>query len=185
MTNANAWYSGTVTVGAVGAPYHSFAHWSGDVGGADTNAAELAVLMDRGRLLTAVFAANLATDRTPESWLAHYYGDTDDFDALALSDTDGDGMVAWREHKAGTSPIDGDDVLRIGAAVVRTGTDDFVIGWSTVSGRLYSVYSTTNLLAPWVTNLLLGPGDGLPRNYTNTPALGRRFFRVGVEQPAP
>jgi len=186
-TNGNAWHSlgSTVTVNAVGAPYHSLAHWSGDVGTADTNAAELTVLMDRGRILAAVFTANLATNRTPEWWLAGYYGHTNDFDALALSDTDGDGMAAWQEHEAGTSPIDGGDVLRISEAAARTDTGDFLIRWNTVSGRLYSVYSTTNLLTPWVTNLFRSPGDGLPKTYTNTPAPGGHFFRIGVGQPAP
>jgi len=187
VTNGNTWYSlgSTVMVSAVSAPYHGLALWSGDVGTADTNAAELTVSMDRGRILTAVFTASLATNRTPEWWLAGYYGHTNDFDALALSDTDRDGMAAWQEHEAGTSPIDGGDALRISEAAAKTDTGDFLIRWNTVSGRLYSVYSTTNLLTAWVTNLFRSPGDGLPKTYTNTPAPGGRFFRIGVGQPAP
>ena len=187
VTHGNAWYAlgSNVILRAVNEPYYSFENWSGDVGTSSTSEAECSVLMSRGRLLTAAFTPNFATNRTPEWWLAGYYGHTNDFDALALSDTDRDGMAAWKEHKAGTSPIDGGEYLQIREAALAAGADDFVISWNTVSGRLYSVYSTTNLLSSWITNLYRSPGDGLLKTYTNAHAEGRSFFRIGVKQPVP
>ena len=118
---------------------------------------------------------------TPIWWLAGHYGHTTDFDALALSDTDGDGLAAWEEHKAGTSPVDDEEHLGIRIVPVPDSAEEFVIRWNTASGRLYSVHSTTNLLLPWVTNLPWQPAHGTFDSYTNAVMPQERYFRIKVK----
>jgi len=183
VSNGNAWCaSGTnVTVSATGEQYFAFSHWVGDTGSGDTNQAELALSMDRGRLLTAVFTEELAANGTPKWWLAAHYGHTNDFDALALSDTDNDGMAAWEEHKAGTSPVDDEEYFGISMVSTPGNAEPFVIRWNTVSGRLYSVHSTTNLLLPWITNLPWQPAHGTFDSYTNAGMQQQEYFRIRVK----
>jgi alpha-tubulin suppressor-like RCC1 family protein len=52
--------------------------------------------------LSVVFAENMTEHGVPETWLAAH-GLTDE-----LSDTDSDGLPAWQEYVAGTSPADND-----------------------------------------------------------------------------
>jgi len=184
VSNGNAWYtSGTnADLVATGAPYYGFAGWSGDTAGGDTNQARLIVTMDRGRTLTAAFSALLAAHGTPQWWLARYYGHTNDFDRAALSDTDRDGLAAWKEYWSGTSPTDPTEGLWVHAMNSGAGGSRWVIHWNSVTGRLYSVYSTPDLTSPsWTTNLYRAPGNGSLMSYTNNHADVQLFFRLGVE----
>ena len=57
-----------------------------------------------GGTIHVEFAENMATNNTPEWWLATYYPGTNDFNLAALSDTDGDSIPAWAEYLAKTDP---------------------------------------------------------------------------------
>lgn len=96
---------------------------------------------------------------------------------------DGDGFNNWCEYVAGTDPRNAGSVWRLGLSrsIDYTGT---ILSFDSVSGRVYSVYSRTNLLyGEWrqITNNLVGDG-----NVMNATALSNRsveFFRVEVELP--
>ena len=185
VTSANTWYAlGTnVVVRATNSLYFTFANWSGDVSGlGDTNQPELTVPMDSGRLLTATFTANMATNNTPEWWLADHYGHTNDFDALAESDTDGDGMAAWEENEAGTDPTNTMSKLEVEAI---DGNDPYmVLQWSSVSNRLYSIWGSTNILTNGWWNIDSNIPAVPPMNtWTVTPASAEfEYYRIGVER---
>jgi hypothetical protein len=102
----------------------------------------------------------------------------------AAADSDNDGMRDGDEGVAGTDPTDAADCLRIsGAAVWPAGE---VIEWPSVSGRLYSVEASTDLLyapafAPGVfTNV---PGVGGVMRCTNAGASRADFLRIRVNVP--
>ncbi len=63
-------------------------------------------------ILHTEFAANLATNYTPEWWLAQH-GWTNDFDAAAMSDNDGDNIPTWAEYQADTIPTNPNSALTI------------------------------------------------------------------------
>jgi len=97
-------------------------------------------------------------------------------------DTDGDGLNDREELVAGTCATNDAECFRIDAFGSVPGTNQLVLNWTTVSGRFYSVYSTTNLLfAAWQTNLLLTLSDGRPGMYTNNPDGRNMFYKVGVD----
>jgi hypothetical protein len=100
-----------------------------------------------------------------------------------LPDTDGDGAPDGDEVIAGTDPIDGTDYFRIADAAARAA--NCVLSWDTVSGRLYTVSTTTNLLRPSWSNLSQIAGDGRPCAFTNPlQNLRERFYRLGVSTNA-
>jgi hypothetical protein len=66
-------------------------------------------------------------------------------------DSDGDGLKDWQEYIAGTDPTNAASCLKV-AQTTRN-----VITWSSVTGRVYSVYWSTNLMdgfQPLETNIL-------------------------------
>lgn len=64
-------------------------------------------------VLTAAFAENLTTNTgTPEWWLAQY-GLTNNFNAAATNDADGDSMPTWAEFHADADPTNRSSVLTI------------------------------------------------------------------------
>lgn len=87
------------TLTATASNYFTFASWAGDLSGL-TNPTNL--VLNQNRSITALFAELLATNSTPQWWLASYGLSPDD--AGALSDNDLDGLAAWQEYQAGTDP---------------------------------------------------------------------------------
>ena len=71
--------------------------------------------------LEAAFRENLATNATPEWWLAGH-GFTDNFNSAALGDPDRDGAPTWTEFHADTIPTDGASVLKV-VAVAQVNAD--------------------------------------------------------------
>ncbi|HRT06728.1 MAG TPA: MBG domain-containing protein, partial [Kiritimatiellia bacterium] len=73
--------------------YYHFDHWTNSASGTNN---PFALIMDRPKSAHALFAENLATNYTPEWWLAEH-GWTNDFDAAALADDEPDGFPTWQE----------------------------------------------------------------------------------------
>jgi autotransporter-associated beta strand protein len=122
--------------------------------------------------LAATFTAQTATDPagTPYEWLAQY-GLTN-FDADAVADQDLDGLLAWQEYIAGTDPTNNASCLRV------TENPRNTISWSAVSGRVYSVYWTTNLLSGFQsldTNIVWPQSS-----YTNATAVPHANYQIKV-----
>ena len=124
-------------------------------------------------VLAATFTNQVASDpaATPYSWLAGYV--LTNYDTDAVTDQDGDGLTAWQEYIAGTNPTNA--TSRLEAA---QNTRD-IVTWSPVSGRVYSVYWSTNLLQgfqPLETNI-----PYLQSSYTNaTPDAVLNYYQIKV-----
>ena len=132
-------------------------------------------------VLAATFASQVTTNApasVPYSWMAGY-GLTNSgatFDQAAAADQDGDGLTAWQEYIAGTDPTNGTSCFK----AVQTAPNK--ISWSPVSGRVYSVYWSTNLMKGFTalnTNILYPQGD-----YTNaTPDSRLNHYQIKVSAP--
>jgi hypothetical protein len=91
--------------------------------------------------VTVSFVQRVTTNApapVPYSWLAGYFT-TNDYDACANADQDGDGMKTWQEYIALTVPTNKASLF----AAAQSNRN--VVTWSPVTGRLYSVHWTTNL----------------------------------------
>ena len=127
--------------------------------------------------VTVAFVAQVVTNpasaTVPYSWMAGY-GLTN-YEADAVLDQDGDGLTAWQEYIAGTVPNSATSCLKVAQAVRNT------VSWSPVSGRVYSVYWSTNLMSGFQ---CLGSNIVWPQaSYTDTVhgAQSRSFYRVKVQ----
>lgn len=93
-------------------------------------------------------------------------------------------MVNMAEFIAGSSPTDADDFFSITSVnpfEADTNADVPAITWRSVTGRVYRVYVSSNILAQWPTGSVHQTwGDGTVRSYavTNNPKGG--YIRLGV-----
>ncbi len=103
-----------VALSATPSNYFYFSNWSGGISGVanPTN-----ITMNDNLSVTGVFAELLATNQTPQWWLASF-GLTPDDDG-ALSDLDLDGLPAWQEYQAGTDPTLSNTLFGAGTRNVR------------------------------------------------------------------
>ena len=124
--------------------------------------------------VTVAFVEQVTTNApapVPYEWLAQY-GLTN-YEADDDLDQDYDSLKTWQEYIAGTVPTDAASVLK--AALTTRDT----VTWSPVSGRVYSVYWSTNLMngfQPLETNILYPQGS-----YTNAaPDARMNLYQIKV-----
>ena len=122
--------------------------------------------------LAATFTVQVVTNaaNTPYEWLVGY-GLTN-YEADATNDVDLDGLATWQEYVAGTDPTNKASCLRV------TENPRNVVGWNAISGRLYNVYWTTNLMngfQPLETNIPWTRGS-----FTNQTTVPRGFYKIDV-----
>jgi PKD repeat protein len=116
----------------------------------------------------------------PDDWYLDHFG------TLAYSDTDDpdhDGMSNLAEYIAGTDPTDSTSLLKLTEAVTPPANPgEFIIRWQSVTGRVYTLQATTNLMTGFtaLTNGL--PATPTVNVYTDkVNGVGQKFYRVGVE----
>jgi hypothetical protein len=100
------------------------------------------------------------------------------------SDTDGDGFTDGAEDITGTDPLSAVSYFDVGASNSPAG--NVLLIWESVSGRLYTVQTRTNLIlgvwsnAPGYTDL---SGTGFDMYFTNSLPDVVRYYRIQVRLP--
>jgi hypothetical protein len=114
---------------------------------------------------------------TPIDWLDDYY-DGPDWDAVELDDSDDDGLLAWEEYIAGTSPVDGASVFAIVAVARVAGHTELTL--NTVLGRLYTVErrSLLSSLGQWENADAPFAGNGHRSRCLSLTQRMPRYYRV-------
>ena len=128
------------------------------------------------RIVLSVNSLHLATNGVPKAWLADN-GWTNNFDAAATNDADGDHVATWEEYYAGTDPTNSSSFFQC-LEISRTNfpTLGKIIRWNAVSGRVYAIEASTNLATGWqeLTNHLAAPIN----SWTDTVASESRQYRL-------
>lgn len=82
-------------------------------------------------------------DGLPDAWERNYFGGISAPSGGTLEDWDGDQFSNYDEFVAGTNPADGHSFF---AAAISVDNSGYTLTWASVSGRIYSVWSSANLL---------------------------------------
>ena len=115
-------------------------------------------------------APSVATNNTPVSWLQDY-GYTNNYDAAAMDDLDGDGFANWQEYHADTNPTNSASVLRIDIS----GSD---VQFDSSSNIAYEVEVRDDLILGGWNFLTNFNGTGSTFVLTATNGVSSRFYRL-------
>lgn len=173
VDRTNDWFASdsTVLITANPYPYYHFDSWTGTTNGCASSSNVIETVMTMPRTLTAVCAANLAINGTPEWWLASYCLTNRGWNTEALDDQDDDGMSTWQEYVGDTIPTNGQSVLSV--LRITPETNGIRVDWkggrwarqyiqarenlAGTGGVWFSIYTNANLPTP-VTNFIIDAG---------------------------
>ena len=167
-------------VTATPATYYRFASWTGD---ASVTNNPLTVVLNSNLAVQAVFAEIVTTNHpTPYWWLASY-GYTQNFETV-VTNLGGNKMPLWQSYVAGLNPNDPASQLRLSLTPGSNGAS-VVLNWVSVTGRVYTVSSSTNLSTGFLT---LANATNLPfpvNRITNAvgPSSPMKLYRLEVQKP--
>jgi hypothetical protein len=181
VSPSNAMYSpgSTVQVLATPALYYRFDCWTNGATGTND---PLTLVLNTNLSIQAVFRELLTTNYSiPYSWLAAH-GYASNFETAVMA-TGANGLPLWQSYQAGLNPNDPASQLRLSLTRGANGTAN-VLNWNTVSGRVYSLWWSTNLAngfvpLPGATNL-----PATTQSFTHTLSSGTRaaFYRLAARQ---
>jgi hypothetical protein len=169
----------SVQISATPAPYFRFVGWMGDT---FSSSNPLGVVLNTDISVQAVFEELVTTNHSIPYWWLASHGRTNDFNNAELLNG-ANGIPVWESYVAGLDPNDPESQLRLTMRLSLDGAN-VVLNWNTVTGRVYTVYSSTNLGQGF---LPLPSGADLPAtmaSFTNdcsTPSV--TLYRVGVRKP--
>jgi len=170
--SSTGWYGlGTpVIVSAAAERHYRFDRWTGEI---DGNTNPLPLVMTQPWQVTANFAENRTTNfGTPEWWLAQF-GWTNQFEAAAANDPDGDGIPTGAEYPADTSPTNRDSYLRL------HGLANGQLHWSGGSGVFQYLEKSDNLFSnDWKTLATNEPPTPITNSLSLPEEPGDAFYRI-------
>lgn len=152
----------------------------------ETNLVE--VVMNDDVEIVATFTAQRAAMNVPKWWLYDQDSNwSNDFDAAALDDTDGDGMLNWEEWLASSDPLDSNSVFQV-VHVVRDGPTNWLWWVATKIDPELPGYDL--LYAPSMTGTFLRVAEDLQRvDGTNVwwheSAVPNAFYRLSATNGVP
>ena len=114
----------------------------------------------------------------PSAWLAGY--GLDETNAIALSDSDHDGMLNWEEYLAGTDPVNKASAFKITS--FNSAGNQHVVEWQGVAGKTYSVWFSEDLTEnSWTSKATGITGVAPTTSETISTSSSKGFFRIQVE----
>ena len=117
------------------------------------------------------------------AWLQQYGLPTDG--SADYADTDKDGMNNWQEWIAGTDPTNALSILKLLAPAQNNNLSGRTLTWQSVSGKIYFLQRSTNLVLHPVFRSIQSNITGLTgtTSFTDTSAssAGPYFYRVGLQ----
>lgn len=134
-------------------------------------------LVTTNHTLAATFAARVATNGVPESWLATYFPTATNFVQMAVSDDDHDGLTAWQEYVAGLDPTERHSTWAMLSST--QAPSGLTLVWPAAAGREYSISWTTNLAIP----MMVIASNLTGNSYTDSEhrSIDGNFYRIGVQ----
>ena len=130
--------------------------------------------------MSIAFSAITTSNNTPIWWLEQNQLTNLGYETESTLDQDGDTMAAWEEYIADTDP---NDIASLFHITDMTETGNRSITFSSSTGRLYTIRTATNLLAPvWQINAIVN-GSNSVTTITDPSSSDTIFYRITVQQP--
>jgi len=134
---------------------------------------------DRGRIERVDLTVNVPSGVLPDAWQNQYFGHTG---VDPYGDPDHDGLNNFGEYRAGTNPNDDQSLFEF-ISVSPDSPNGVRVEWSSVTGKLYTVQRSNNLLAGFA-SLQLHVVATAPLNTfhdASATGTGPYFYRLLVE----
>jgi hypothetical protein len=129
-------------------------------------------------------APSVTSNGTEYPWLDGYYTGLvtdEDYEAQDITDTDGDGFLAWQEYQLGTDPTNALSLLAITEAAPAAG-GEFVVTWQSAVGKNYNILTNTSLtVGSWGAAASGIPSAGAETSYTTTVGSAVNFFQIELD----
>lgn len=168
----------SVELTAIPAPHFRFVEWMGGISGTSN---PVSLVLRANLEVQAVFAEILTTNHSTPCWWLAEHGFTNDWEA-AVDNIGANGLPLWQSYIAGLNPDDPASQLRL--MVARDAVSHLsVLNWNTVTGRVYSLIWSTNLVNGFAS---LPNASNLPSNiqsYTNSTPHPNALYRLEVMKP--
>lgn len=122
------------------------------------------------------------SNNIPDAWENAYFGSTTNSKGVADYDWDHDGLNNQQEYWAGTDPTNNLSVLEL-ISMGMAGTTNLVLNWQSVSGRIYAIQYSTNLLNGFLNTPdanIVATGGTVSRT-VNLDRVSGEFHRVVVQ----
>jgi hypothetical protein len=176
VSASSVWWDAGSTAVATATPdiHFHFNVWTGTVSSV-TN--PLPILMNIPHSIVALFDPNLATNSTPEWWLASFNLTGQTYDAQALGDDDGDGVLTWQEFFADTTPTNALSFLAFSGINVRTSSVELAWhGGILATQFLEKAAMLTGTQSVWQSAFTNLPPTPVSITITNPPGTNNPFF---------
>jgi hypothetical protein len=178
-TNSTCLSGSSIQVTATPSTYFRFSNWTGGMTGTNNPAT---VVMNSNVSAQGVFNEIFTTNHpTPLWWLAAN-GVTQNFET-AVNSIGANGMPLWQSYIAGLNPNNTNSQLRL--SVVAASSNSVVLHWNSVTGRVYTVWSSGNAVSGFSP---IASAINLPSTityFTNTlsSSSSATFYRLQVQKP--
>ena len=117
-------------------------------------------------------------DTMADNWEVTYFGH---LGHDGSGDSDADDFIDAFEFRAGTIPSDGSSVLALTTAAA-DGEGGFILSWPSVTGKTYSVQTSTNLPGAWMPFTSNIPATPVLNVYTAmVDGIERRYYLITVD----
>ncbi len=94
-------------------------------------------------------------------------------------DSDGDGFIDSHEAAAGTNPLDSNSFLKILSVLPGINPNEYVVTWSSIPGKVYTVEINDTLTGNWIPLASLTATD-TTSFLTDSSLLNSQFYRIKV-----
>ena len=163
----------------IGDPPHEIPGWYSVY---DADGSTLAIISNHAARMTALIYDN-DFDGLPDDWERLHFGALTNSSGTADEDWDTDGFIDLHEYIAGTDPVAPLEYFAIESEQWDLVGELIIVSWESVTGRLYTVTTTTTLLEGFtnVANFVDVPGTDQTMSYTNAvPGNASGFYRIKV-----
>lgn len=177
--------NGTYLVGssqsfiATPAPNYRFSHWSGSLTGSNT---PFVLTLTSNMVVTATFVERFTTNHPTPYWWLGAYGYTINQETV-IANLGANGLPIWQSYIAGLNPTNPASQLRFANVLLQNQTN-LVMTWNTTTGRLYTIWTSTNLSSNF--SPLPGAINLLPKVQSFTNPIqppSARFYRLEAHLP--